>query len=182
MMRNLLIIIITLVINSLTFSQEVVVPVDVQYSFMNKCLDYIKNFDQKSQLKIGIVYQSKNNYSLSIQEQLLKLIQASQQQSVLKSPKLFDLSNEFDLESQISSLDIVYFTPLRAVNIAEISAVCHKAGVLSIMAIPQTKDNGIVMGFDLENNKTKIVIDQKAASQSRIEIKAVLLKYSRLIN
>jgi len=182
MKKYLMIIIITLVFYTLSFSQEVVVPVDVQFSFMNKCLDYIKNFDQKSQLKIGIVYQSKNNYSLSIQEQLLKLIQTNQQQSVLKSPDLFDLSKEFDLASRINSMDIVYFTPLRAVNIAEISALCHKAGVLSIMAIPQTKDEGIVMGFDLENNKTKIVIDQQAASQSRIEIKAVLLKYSRLIN
>ena len=64
------------------------------------------------------------------------------------------------------NIKILYITPLRGIDVSEISSICKEANVLTITGVEEYLENGVSVILSLINNKLKIIINQPSAKTS----------------
>ncbi len=167
------------------WSQEVVVPVEIQSKFIIKSLAFVKDFTPKSndQLKIGIIYQSKNKISYDIKEEFEKSIQAHPSHKMYGpiNLKLIDLSKTENIYGELEDVSIAYVTPFRAYNIKKIVENCQSLNILSISSVPEYVKSGIILGFNLYNSSPKINININSLKQTGINFRSSFFKVAQII-
>lgn len=180
--------IIFLLLTSLTFSQEITLPIEAQYTLLKKVLNYDRSLKERcgSEIVIGVVYQSRFSASNSTKEYLLHSWEnESTNPRILGLPVrmlAIDLiGGELETMMLENEIDILYVMPLRAISIDGIAQISRTHGITTVSSIVEYNYQGLSIGFDLVNKKPKIVINYPAALAEGIDLKSTLLQYAKLI-
>jgi hypothetical protein len=180
----LLIIIMTPVIRT----QEMPVPVKLQYQLFLKVLTFDRNLKKRvgDEIVIGIAFQSKFRTSLIVMESMVKIIDKSQINEVEDIPIRYvtiDLSNEDNLEEVITKkkVNILYVTPLRAFDINIIKAISQAKKITTLTGIPEYVEAGLGVGIGTKGQRPQIIINLSSSKAEGSDFSSKLLNLARII-
>lgn len=178
-----------LFVSNLSFAQKTKVQVGVQLKIIPKILSLNKNFsfDNKNEnINAALLYSSNQRNSKQILDAFLKKsndvgITIRKKQIKIYS---YNLAAQTDLREflQINKIKVLYITPIRGVNINNISRICKDEKVLTVTAVEQFKENDIAVILGMEDNRLKIMINQNSAKSEGADFSSRLLKIVELIN
>jgi len=181
-------IVVLLISRSIVASQDLEVPVELQFSLLTKILSYDRNIHSRSgnEVVLGIIYQSKYRTSLDVHDDLMKTISESTIREIEGIPLRavsIDLSIEPDLESDLRSrgVNLVYIAPLRAVDLNAIKTLCRSKQVVTVASVPEYVEAGLAIGFGLKGEKPEIMINLPAAKAEGADFNSQLLKLARVL-
>lgn len=168
--------------------QEMAVSVEVQYPLFLKILTFDRNLKTRvgEEIVIGIVYQGKFKRSLNIKDELAKVMDGSSIKKIEDIPIRYvaiDISEEPDLKNAISSknVDILYLTPLRALEIGTVTAVSRAKKIVTLTGVPDYVESGLTVGIGTKGEKPQIIINLKAAKAEGADFSSQLLKLAKVI-
>ena len=139
----LLVILLTLQLGAAgsVIPEDIETPVDVHIPIFFRILTFDRNFKNRvgEEIVIGIVYQERFRKSYNIKSQLESYLEGLPVKKIADVPfryvsiSLSSLS-EFKTSLEKEKVDIVYFTPLRAVSIQSLVAVSRSPGITSTVS------------------------------------------------
>lgn len=145
-------------------TDEIAVPVSVQYPLMLKILQFDRNLRAHvgERIVIGVIYQGRSRTSLRTKDEFVKAHGDSGGTRVAGTPVdvvAIDIE-ETSLVDAFDSLeiDVVYLTPLRAVDIATITALTRERGITSMTGVESYVRAGVSVGVGLAQEKPKVIV------------------------
>ena len=172
---------------SSSFAQTVQVPLEVQVKVIPKILSLNKSFKLKNgeTFNSTIVYSSTQRNSKRIYDGFKKLL-AEKEIKLKNHPANFFSIESNSIENlrdhiQTNNIQMLYITPMRGVNIEDITKLCKEENVLTITAVEEYEANNISVILSLEKSKLKIKINQKSAKSEGADFSSRLLKIAKLI-
>lgn len=178
---------ILLIYAGLIFPQSSGIPVNIQFQIFFKILSYDKKLDSRGSdgLKFLIVYQKKFRSSLAVHDDIRKMLDDYKFNDVEKIPLTFHFADidEISLAESIAKdkINLVYFCPLRGIDIKEISLITRERDVLSFTDVPGYVGEGISVGLELINQKPRILINLSASKEEHADFSSQLLKISKIV-
>lgn len=141
------------------------VPENIQAALLPKVLKFSPEISSKAKVRMLIVY---DNNSINSKDEFIKELGNSMIiRAVLKD----------ELEKNILGFDVVYFMP----SIKDESVLCKKYKVLSVTGIAQYVEKGkISIGFGIQNNKPKILINLTSLEQEGQSLSSDILRISKI--
>lgn len=172
------------------YAQLVDVPINLQIPIFYKIFQYEKNLknSKNNTVNIGIVYQEKYRISLNYKNECEKFINADRSIKIGgKEVNLYkiDISDASDLEyyNKKNKLDVIIITPLRSIDLQEISGTCKDNKIISFSLVPDYfYDYGFAITLENIGDKTQIDINLKSAKQEGADFSSKLLKLAKVIN
>jgi hypothetical protein len=168
---------------------QVSVPVNYQTDLISKILLMNKNFTVNGkQIKIGILYNGLQKSSADIATQLSsgltgKGIRINNKKIDIQLIDLSQYNNRQIIDVLKSSdLSCLYISPVRGVNLANISRECKDNNILSITATPSQTETYFTIGFDIIDNQIKIIINYQNMIEENVDFSSYLLKVAKIIN
>jgi hypothetical protein len=169
-------------------AQEMPVPVRYQYLILLKTLTFDRNLKARcgNGIVLGVLYQSRFRQSVNVKDELVTIANESSYE-FLDAYRIrvvpIDLSSEAGLEEQISAsgVNTLYVAPLRAIDLATISAVTQKNKVLTLTGVPEYVDIGLSIGVGIKGDRPTLVINQRASKAEGADLDSQLLKLARTI-
>ncbi|RMF55088.1 MAG: YfiR family protein [Calditrichaeota bacterium] len=185
--NKLLLVLSTLLWSSISFAQEMEVPVSVQYPLFLKILTFDRNLIERTEsyLTIGVVYQGKFNLSRKVKEQWVKEMHHS---PIKKIQNLEIHQIEIDLDErslsktlQNEKINVLYITPLRGISLQSIVDVADSLDICTLSGVPRYVEAGVAVGIGLKIQKPLILINLKASKAQGMDLSSQLLKLARII-
>ncbi|MCP4633665.1 MAG: YfiR family protein [candidate division Zixibacteria bacterium] len=169
-------------------ANEMAVPVDIQFRLFLKIIACDRDLESRfgDEIKIGIVYQSKFRASLDVKNRLIEVMQESPIKDIEGIPINYipiDLGGVSTLASSISNagVDILYITPLRALDVKQISDISRENRITTLTGIPEYVKDGLAVGISSKGEKPLIIINLEAAKTEGAKFSSQLLKLAEII-
>lgn len=184
----LLICLLLITFHSISKSQEMEVPVDIQVRFFSRILLFDRNLAGRvgGEIVLGIVYQSRFKRSLMVKEKFIEIISSSGINSINNiALRLIPVDlHKTELQRAIAEnrINLLYVAPLQAVEIEQIAEVCRERKILSFCAVPQYLLSGLTLAIDQKGSHPEIVINLLSAKEAGADFSAQLLKLARIID
>lgn len=187
--RHIVEILIALIIIgfSNSYAQKVKVPFDVQFRVIPKILSLNKNLklQPNETFNSTIIYSETQRNSKNIYDEFKKLTSNNKILLNKNETMYFSLEiNELErLRSHIreNKIQMLYLTPVRGIDISEITKICREESVITITAVEEYIINKVAVVLTLEENKVQILINQKAAKEEGANFSSRLLKIAKII-
>jgi hypothetical protein len=80
-----------------------------------------------------------------------------------------------------AGVDVVYLTPVRAVDVRRLAQSLGAAGILSVTGVPDYVGQGIAVGVGRRGDRPRIMVDLAAARAAGSEFAAQLLKLAEVM-
>ena len=77
---------------------------------------------------------------------------------------------------KIHAASLLYIAPLRAVDVAALTATASAAGVTTVSGVPQYVSEGVAVGVRLQRDRPRILINLQGARLQGADFAAELLK------
>lgn len=172
----------------IVYSQEMEVPIDVQFPLFMKILTFDRNLKERvgDEIVLGIVYQDKFRKSLNIKDRFENYLKKSSNNKILDIPLRhvsINLGSLSKLRENLAEekVDILYITPLRAVSVESLVSICRSAGVTSITGVPAYCESGIAVSIGSKGDSPFIIINLPGALAEGIDFSSRLLKLAKVI-
>jgi hypothetical protein len=168
--------------------QDVPVPAAVQYALLTKILVYDRKLEAPGgELVVAIAYQSNHVASRTLMEQLTAAAKDAGAVTVRGNPLrvvAIDIGTGDQLMEQLAreSASVVYFTPLRAVNVNDLAKGASKGGVLTITGVPDYMRRAVCVGFAQKDGRPLILINLGASRASGTDFSAQLLQRAEIVD
>lgn len=167
--------------------QDMTVPVNTQFPIFFKIFPFDRNLDRfGKKINIYIIYQSNYRTSLNTRIEISNTVNANKLYSSGNIPVFIipvDLSTEsYELIIEKNGPGILYFCPLRAINIKEITKYCRKMKMISISGVPSYINDGVSVAIDRKGDKPEILINLPSAKSEGSDFSSQLLKLSTIID
>ena len=169
-------------------AQEMAVPIDAQFPLFLKMFIFDRNFKTRvgDEVVIGIVYQKKFRASLNVKNKIINEISGIFTESVEGTSVRYvpiDMGDRPDLERAVSkhNVDILYATPLRALEIGEITAVSRARKILTLTGVPDYVESGLTVGIGVKGKRPQIIINLSAAKAEEVDFNSRLLKLAKIV-
>jgi hypothetical protein len=178
---NLTVIFMCLIYLATASSQEMPVPASLQGELVPKILLLSKGFAEKKVVVIGIIYSGYLRSSTEAYYEISTRLKNAQLGISFKVIPI-EISETLNYKEAFSSsgINCVYIAPVRGVDLSAINKACKDLKILSISAIPSLVNSYFSIGFDLFEEKPKIIINQKSIDNEGITLSSRLLKISRI--
>ncbi len=167
-------------------AQDIEVPMSIQVALLSKILSFDRNLErQDGAIVVGVVYQRRVRASVLAKESVISLVgretRATGGVPIRCLP--IDLTDVASLDSAIveNDIDVLYITPLRAVNLQSITAISRKRGVLTSTGVTEYVPKGVAVGFGAEQERPRILVNLPAAKAEGADLSSGLLKLVQLI-
>ena len=183
------ILLIVLVLSSqISFGQRVKAPINLQLRIIPKILSLEKNLAQSTEkyFNISILYSKEQRNSAQVFESFAKSVNelgiAIKDKEATVIP--FDISSKGSFRSFVkdNKIKLLYITPIRGIDISEITKICKEEGVLTITGVEEYSTNQVSVVLSLEDNKLQIMINQKSSKQEGADFSSRLLRIAKLID
>lgn len=163
--------------------QEMPVPASVQGELIPKILLLNKSFANKKQINLGIIFNKYSRGSADAMNVISEKVKSSDV-GITINPIQIELSLLNDIKVALNNykLDAIYVAPLRGINLREIKTFCQENKIITISGTPEWTTEYFCIGFDIDNNKVKIDINIKTATEEGAEFSSHLLKIARIVN
>lgn len=168
-------------------AQRMAVPVEIQVPLFSKILTFVRNLETRvgEEIVLGIVFQSRFRTSLNAKVRFEDVMSLAGIRTIKNLPvRLVSIDiyeTELDKALEENLVDIVYLTPLRAVDVKEIGRVCSNRKVLSMTGVPEYCSSGAIIGIASKGGKPEIIINLRKAEENSIELRSQLLKIAKII-
>ena len=185
---RLKILLIVFVLSSqISFGQRVKAPIDLQLRIIPKILSLEKNLAQSKEkfFNISILFSKEQRNSAQVFESFTKSVNelgiAIKDKEATVLP--FDISGKGNIRSFLKNnkIKLLYITPIRGIDISEITKTCKEEGVLTITGVEEYSINQVSVVLSLEDNKLQIMINQKSSKQEGADFSSRLLRIAKLI-
>ena len=180
-MKYLVSILLFLACASLLQSQTVTVPIALQAQLLMRATKFERNFNEKlsgtpSELVIGILYQKRYRFSArskTVFEESIRAIKSAYPVRLVA----IELEEGMNIptSTEWENLSILYFTPMRGVDVEEILQKNQKHSVLSCSGVTEYGEKGITITFDLVHDRPKFIINRNSADKENCDFSAQLL-------
>ncbi len=166
--------------------QEMPVPVSVQFPLFMKILTFDRNINRfGTKINFYIVYQSNYRTSLNIKNEIFQVTNFRNPGKIQNAQVSYigiDLSSE-TIENAVSKYGkgVLYITPLRAVDIADITKFSQRQNMITLTGVPDYLRNGVSVAIDTKGNKPEIMINLPATKAEGSDFSSQLLKLSTII-
>ena len=185
---KLLAVLLLLIVNT-SIAQRIKVPVDVQLKVIPKIISLNKSFSFESNenaLNIAVLYSSQQRNSKQVHEDINNNLNSG---GIVVKGKLtkflsLDISAKNNIEDYLreNKNNVLYITPLRGLDVSKITSICKTASVLSISGVVEYVENDVSVILDIDDNKLKILINQKSAKSEGVDFSSRLLRIAKIID
>jgi hypothetical protein len=153
--------------SKLCYSQNIIIPEQIQAALLNQVLQLTPTFAQKSKIRLLIVYDKDTKVK---KDQLVYFLGSSMEiKSVFAA----------ELQQNIGNCDVVYFMP----GIQESAALCKTHKVLSVTAISSYVEKGLIsLGFIAQNGKPTIFVNLKSLGMEDQSLSSEILRIAKIYN
>lgn len=169
------------------WSQEMNVPIKVQYPLFLKILTFDRELEKRSdkEIVIGIVYQGKYNKSVMAMKEMAEVIESSsikeiKEMSIQYVPINLDKQN-LTAVAKGSGINLLYITPLRAYELQDILKISRQNQWLTMSGVADYVEKGLSVGLTLKGKKPQILINIKASREEGANFNSQLLKLARIV-
>jgi len=173
---------------SVLASQEIPVPVNLQYQLFLKILEFDRNLKARvgEEIVFGVAYQKTFKESVDTKDELVKAIEQSSLKEIDTIPiryALIELGGENGLANALDKgkVNILYVTPLRAFDIRAFVNVCQARQIMTVTGVPSYVNLGISIGFEARGQNPEIVINLQSAKAEGSDFSSRLLQLARVI-
>jgi len=171
-------------------AQDMAVPIAVQYPLFLKILSFDRSLKTRvgDELIFGIVYQEKFRNSLISKDQFVDAVKNSPDKRIndIKISHVPIEIDGMDLESAIlkngTDIDILYFTPMRAIDIKKLTDLSRKRKIMTMTGVIDFVEMGLAVGIGMKGKKPLIVINLSAAVSEGVDFDSRLLRLARVID
>ena len=166
-------------------AEDIVVPITLQADLTAKVAAYDRNFAGRAGDKVKILILTKSGDALStrIGTQAQKAFgDLADFAGLPHAETLATYSSAADLASSCKSKKyaVVYVTPGFDGDIAAIAEALKGTSVLTVSAVPGYVPKGIVLGFDTDSGKSKLLVNLKQAKEQSVSFKSEMLKLMKV--
>ncbi|MDP2207311.1 MAG: YfiR family protein [Bacteroidota bacterium] len=187
-MKYFFYILITILLScGIAFTQEMPVPVEIQIPLFKKILTFDRNLKTRAgnEIDIGVLFQKGFKLSSDVKNEFVTTASPTQD-SIDGLPVnivALEYSDEPNLKSNLSkhNIDILYITPMRAVDLKMVSQLCQTHKILTITGVPQYIENGISVGLDIKAEKPQIIINLQSTKAEGADFSSKLLNLAKVI-
>jgi hypothetical protein len=156
------------------------VPVDVQLALFGKIWKLDRNFNSSAVVSLVVVYQAGYRDSLLVKDDIIATVER------LKLPIRcipLEVSSGELLRKGLTEVDatVIYVTPLRSVDIAEIVRICRTRGLRSVTGVPEYVDDGIAVGIGERRDRPLVIINLQGARAEGSDFSSQLLNLARIV-
>jgi hypothetical protein len=169
-------------------AQEVAVPVAIQIPILVKILNFDRNLTGRAgaRLVVGVLFQSRYRTSANVADEVCRALQvlpAGALGAMELSCVAIDLDATPALDSALKQnrIQVLYVSPLRAVPLADVTAVSRAAGITTLTGVPRYVETGLAIGLDMKGERPEILINLAASRAEGADLTAHLLKLARLV-
>jgi hypothetical protein len=140
-----------------------------------------RKFDATGVVTLVVVYQAEYRESLLVKDDILATVDR------LKLPIHCVALEAGTTDLLIKGLKdvqapaVVYVTPLRSVNVADIAQVARSRGLRSVTGVPEYVDAGIAVGVGARKDHPLIIINLRAARAEGSDFSSQLLNLARIV-
>src|SRR5207248_1488455 len=108
---------------------------------------------------------------------------AINRQQLRVSPILIEAGSQEQLRARLSDLaaDVVYVTPMRAIDIAEIGRICRAHHLHTVTGVPEYVEAGLAVGIGLRRDRPLIIVNLEQARAEGAAFSAELLALARIV-
>ncbi|NQV13837.1 YfiR family protein [bacterium] len=179
---HILVLTVMILLPNVIVSQEIKLPVELQYILVQKILTFERNLrsNTNATLNIAIIYQSNYRTSLNIMNEFVeqnKIHQLKVQGRPIRIIPL-ELDNFAEMEKELNrqKVEIAYIAPLRAVNVETIIAVLNSNNILSMSGVQTYIDQNVSVTFSEKGGKPEIIINIGVCKLIGADFSSQLLK------
>ncbi|HVR40694.1 MAG TPA: YfiR family protein [Thermoanaerobaculia bacterium] len=176
-MRRFLVLLLVLVATAAQ-AADVAVPASVQMGIFANIWRLDRNFKPAAEVTLGIVYQEEFRSSVATRDEVVAAILA------LHLPIRFVMINIREaaaLAPHLTNIDVIYITPMRAIDVAAIAKLARTAHVRTITGVPEYVDAGLAVGIGVRKDRPLIIINLNASRAEGAAFSAQLLKLARIV-
>jgi hypothetical protein len=183
-----LLLIVFVLIGQISFGQKVKAPIDLQIKIIPKILSLEKNLSQSTEtnFNISILFSKEQRNSVQVFESFAQDLNKygiklkDKEATVLP----YDISNKDNLRSFLKNkkIKLLYITPIRGIDISEITRICKEEGVLTFSGVEEYIVDQVSVVLTLEDNKLQIMINQKSSKQAGADFSSRLLRIAKIID
>jgi len=168
-------------------AQEMDVPAAIQFPLLLKILQFDQNLAAHAggEVVIGVVFQGRYRAAFRVKEDIEKAAGEMNRPHILDLPvRVVEIDLErIDLATALDSLhvDVIYVTPLRALDISTISDVTRRYGVTSVTGVEDYVRDGLSVGIGVAQEKPCVVVNLGATRSEGAHFSSRLLSLARLV-
>jgi hypothetical protein len=165
-------------------AQEAPVPVDLQIPLFLKTIAFDRQRDQRPHLELvmAVVYQGGFRASANTRAEVARAVQEAVNRGRHIRLTMIDLDREsLDESLALQHPTLVYFAPLRAVDISSLAAVAASTGATTVTGVAQYVLLGVAVGTKLQGDRPKLLINLDASRRCGADFTSELLKLAEVI-
>jgi hypothetical protein len=166
-------------------SQAVSVPSSIQAELLSKLESYDRGFSRRAGkvARILLVTRDGNAKSQLSAEEMQSALSRLERFGGLPHQEVivaYESAEALAKRCRAEHVAVVYLTPGFASEIPAVRAALTGVPVLSAGAVPADVPDGIVLGFELESGRPKIVINLEQARKQGVDFPAELLRMMKV--
>jgi len=134
---------------------------------------------------VGIIYQGKVRESDLVRQQLTQAIDALPNVGGLAYDHVtIDIEDVGTLATQLrqSRVDVLYIAPVRALDVADIAAICHNMGHITLTGVPRYVAKGVAIGMDMKGDSLELLVNRRAIRQASADLSSRVLALARIVD
>lgn len=167
-------------------AQEMEVPIGTQISLLTRILDFDRTLAARAsdELVVGIVYQSRYRASYNAYEGAARALRTEPGPAGARVRVVgIEVANPGEIPSALrrNGVDVLYITPLRAVDAAAVARFGRDAGVLTFSGATDQRDRGVAVYFGTRGGKPRLRIDLAVARAAGSDFSSELLRLADVV-
>jgi len=165
-------------------AQQMAAPVEVQFSLFYRIIAYDRALAQRNPdtVVVGVLYQPEVRASVLARDEALRQAAPSSAGFVSRLvPIALSDSTDVGEVARRAGCDLLYVTPLRAVNIRRIGDAAAEQGILTLTGVPDYVERGIAVGVGLRGERPEILVNLAAARRQGADFSAQLLRLAKVL-
>jgi len=169
-------------------AQDMAVPVTTQVPILAKVLEFNRKLSarREGELVIGILHQRRYRTSANVADEVHQAL-SRLPAGVVQGRRIRTVMIAFDDPGDLAAIlareqvDVLYVTPLRAVDIDALKATCRTAQVTTVTGVPEYVERGLAIGVGVKGERPEIVINLDASRAEGAELNAQVLRIARIV-
>jgi hypothetical protein len=156
------------------------IPVDVQIALFVNVWKLDRNFDHGKPVTLAVLYQQNYSESVSAKDDLVAAI-GRQKLRIVAIPIEAGTQELMENRLRETPADVVYVTPLRAVNIDAIWKISRYRRLRTVTGVPEYIDAGLAVGIGIRRNRPLIIVNLAQSRAEGSSFSSQLLALARIV-
>ncbi len=171
-------------------AQEMDTPVSLHLPTLLKVLTYDRNLrapGTTTELVVGVAYQSRNRQSSDARDEFLAWMLSPAASATFPGLTIrrvpIDLDSETDVAALVrgSAIRVLYIAPLRAYDVAVLTAVARNARVITMSGVTSYLRQGVALAIGVLDDRPRIMINLVASRAAGADYPASLLSIATVM-